>query len=579
MICFDLTKETMNNHIDDILTLVSKNPITNLISGTGTGKSTVLPKLISNNNKITVVNKKNQKYVKEYLYELVREKRNFDFTDILMIDESDMLSLDGTLIILLWKYATERGYKVPHLLLVSSFPVMLFNLDITYYEINSNRKSKIIYLPDITISDLIDKISDDSEGNIIIFTASEINTAKELKELKEYNVITNLENNQNNNQNNNNQDNDQNNNQRRKIFVTDNRGETLYFLDNILVVIDTMKDIKKELTLTGGTRYKEKYITKRQANLRSSRASNAFERVTYRLISKESYDKLEDSEEPEIFRTPIYNIMLELYNAGIDPYQILTVFDNEILNENYNLLIKWGIINVNNKLTEIGNFVKKLPLGLRNSLSLYYNRTLPSIILMSMIDSFLQPYFVLPLKGDISHAEYNLQLLEHHKKYISPFEGKSDVHTYAKIWNIMVDEISIEGPSGVSSEYGIYEWCQDNFIRYENILEVISVSQIICNELGIKMEYKSFDIQNSVTGLGQELSRIYSDRKYTRDNENIVRVTYHQDQHLNKKYKIDTQAVNSIERDKPDIVYGLITSTISSTYGPDFHLISCSLVL
>ncbi len=625
----------MDDHIQNILTTISNNPVTNVVSLAGTGKSTDLPiRIAESGNKIVIavsdtgvaksltsyvktltsltVNNNidvpsqityiSQEDLKNHLYKIIRDRvcTGLNFADVLMIDEADSGSLDQSLIMLLWRYCAEKRSRVPHLLLVSSaevktklFDVKIYTIDTIVYPIEIRYTAKDYPTRaighDQLVSDTLDLIYNthhsSAEGDILVFTTGKLQAEsitqliKGLKmkgvdiypvhkgisepELDKIYLPTS----------------------NRRIVIADSLAETTITLKNLGIIIDLMTDYRPELSLTGGLRYPKRYITKQQATLRSSRGGRYKPLLSYRMITKSLYDKLRDSELPEIYQSPIHHTMLELIENGIDPYQVLTIFDKDALNHNYSLMTRLGVINTTGRITEVGKFSRKVPLGLRNSIALYRYMKIdtplyPVIVLISMIDSFGKSYFVYPLReAGLSHAEYTLELLEHRKRHFNPFEGKSDVHTYSNVWNIMMDEVG--GPDVPSSD--ISDWCEDNAIRYENIAEVMTViNNIIDNIDGGIGPNKSFDTDNTMDLLGPILADIYSDRKYIFDDTNIVRVRYVGNGKIGngKYYTIDSQnGINSIERDTPDTVYGLITSTISSNYGADFYLISCSLVL
>ena len=309
-------------------------------------------------------------------------------------------------------------------------------------------------------------------------------------------------------------------------------------------------------------------------------------------MSPDKYDNLSNYELPEIYSKPLYHTMLEILEHGIDPFNILTMFKYEEIQYNYNLLIRMGVINSLGKITQIGKFIKRIPMGIRNAVALYKwletgQPVYPGLVLLTMIDSF-GSYFVYPLKKEQSHAEYMMELLNHRKKYYNPLEGKSDIHTYSNIWNIMLDEIDLSSDfSSISFERSIDEWSKNNFINSEILLEVNTVVNGILKILQevVKEERNydigSFDTDNTVSLIGPIIADIYSDRMFKIFDNKSVRIRYFDPLNQDGKfYKIDSQqSINNIERNVPEIVYGLITSTISSNYSSDFHLISCSLVL
>lgn len=572
-----LLPNQFSDHLQNILEIISTNPVTNVISAAGTGKTTILPKLISNSYRVIVID--HNETFKNFLHDI--KVNNYD---IIVIDEADNLTLDQSLIILL---AIRKNIK---LLLLSAFPVETNLFDVVYYQIETIKYPIEIRYSTEDLNKLVYDTFQEVEGDILIFASdrSEINLLQQSLSIPtvELDQID--------------KGND------KKVVIADKIAETSHLLPNVSVIIDLMKDVKKSLSLTGGTRYFKRYITKKQAAIRASRGALTKSLLVYRMVTKEFFDKLRYDEEPEILQTPVYNIMLELIDNEINPFDILDIYPRETLEYNYNLMIKLGVITPSNgplgqtgqQISEIGNFIQSSPLGLRNSVALYRSpRTFEYIILITMIDCYSKPYFTYPLREDgVSHADYTLELLEHYKTHFAPIEGKSDVHTYANIWNLL----NTDKPSPTEEE--LYEWCQDHAIRYENMSEALSIAEDIIALTGHLMSsggisndllnsdydlkarqgssnilYEPFDVNNVMNVLAPILAEIYQDRKLSYDLSNIIRVRYvGQD---GKYYKIDSQTVNSIERDIPESIYGLITSTISSDYAPDFHTVACSLVL
>jgi hypothetical protein len=246
-------------------------------------------------------------------------------------------------------------------------------------------------------------------------------------------------------------------------------------------------------------------------------------------------------------------------------------------------MLNLGVINTLGKVTSTGNFILKLPYGIRQSVTLYRWKNqdyplYPAIVILSMIDSYGKSYYVYPNRtNDTTNAEYNLELLEHKKQYFLPFARKSDVHTYANIWSVIMDEVG--GPEVPSSD--IKMWCNDNFIRFENISSVISLSNrvmdILNKDLSVPIRVGPFNADNLMDLVGPILVDVYSDKRMTLDPHTQVRVRYIDGD--NKFYKINNQdSINTIEMDQPVIVFGLITSTIKSEYTSDFNTIVICMV-
>ena len=623
----------MNDHIKNILVTISQNPVTNVISQSGTGKTTRLPIGIAEaGNRIMVVvsdpavasslgtyvkdltgvtvsnnitSADQIKYVsegdiKEHIYRIVREGKclDLDFADILMIDQADIGSLDQFLIMALWRYCATNRARVPRLLLVSNRPIQSDQFEIKPYTIHTNyypveiRYSGHNYpiqgdstklLKDVA-NLIYDLHTSSLTGDMILFTTGKLQIESliqlleslQMENVNIYPAHSNLTRGE--------VDRIYRPTNERKIIVADKLAETTFTLDNLEVIIDLMMDHRKELSLTGGQRYPKRYVTQAQANLRSGRGGRFGPVLSYRMMTQDLFNRLVNQVEPEIYRVPLHGIMLELIENGIDPFQVLDMFDSDNLNKLYSLLLRLRLINTNGKITEGGKFVMIIPYGLRQGVILYNwlqheYPPYPAIAILSMIDALGKSYYVYPLRDeDTSHAEHNIELLEHTKQYFEPFSGQSDVHTYGHIWTTMMDEVG--GDEALSSD--VKDWCHDNYIRYENISEVISLNQVVINILNqnrsIDIEAGPFDSNNLIDMMGPILTDVYHDKRLILDtsDNNVVRVRYLDPE--NNYYKIDRgYSITTIEMDRPQIIFGLITSTISSKYTSDFNTILCSL--
>jgi HrpA-like RNA helicase len=620
-------EDLIDKYITNILLTISQNPVTNIIAPTGTGKTTKLPLALAKyNNRVGVVvsdksvamsltdyisnkydnynNNNNINYIdqntmKDKLYETVKTNKCDIPYDILILDEADADSIDMFMIMALWRYCAEKGIRIPRLVLTSTNKVITNLFDIKVYDIKINTypveirywdKNYPILSNDnqllTDVSRLVYDLHNSSvKGSFLIFATDKYQIHTIIQELESYQMkniniypahegLTKGE-----------IDRIYKPSPDRKVVVTDVMGETTHLLDDMSVIIDLMKDKVKSLSLTGGVRYPIKYISPAKANLRTTRLGKSRPGLCYRIVTEKFYNLigLDNNNILEIFRTPLYQTMLGLYENGINPYNILEgIFTKDELDRNHSLMVKLGVIGINGNPTVISKFISKLPLGMRNSVSLYKwiekeYPLYPAIVLLSMIDCFSElPYFVYPdRENGVSDSEYNLELLEHRKRHFNPFEGISDIHTYSNIWNTMMDDFG--GPDAPTTDIKV--WCEDNSIRYEIILEVISIINIIINELERlhDIEVGPFETDTTMELLTPILSNTYNDKEFKLYNGDIVRVRYEKD---HKYYSIDNQySINSINMNKPETVYGIITSTIKSDYSSDINLISCSLVI
>lgn len=634
----------INDHIKNILVTISQNPVTNVVAPVGAGKTTKLPiGIAESDNRITVVvandgiakslvgyvsaltdisvsnellSSNQIKYVsestiKDHLYQMIKKggRLDFNFTDVLMIDQSDRGSIDQDLIIAIWKYCSGMNVRIPRLLLISNMPLVINNIDMEVYIIEDSYYPVEIryYNRDYPLSpyqtnteqtnreNLVDNVIklvydlhiSNIEGDILIFTSGKLQLDDMVDKLENINIenaeilpvhqdLTKEE-----------IDKIYSKTTKRKIIVSDNSAETSFTIDYLGAIIDLMIEYRKELSLTGGQRYPKKYISQERANLRSKRGGKYLPTICYRMITSSSFNLLPTNNKREIYCVPLHWLILDLTQNQINIFKVLDMFDISLLEKMYKLIIRLRLIDITGRITKAGEFSLTIPYGIRQAAALYQwlekeYPPYPAIVLLSLIDAYKQSYYVYPLldKG-VTHAEYNLELLEHRKTYFEPFVSKSDLHTYGTMWTIMMEEVG--GPEVPSTD--IHDWCKNNYISYTNISEAMflnkSVLDIIKTVSSGQIEIGPFNSDNLLDLLGPILKDIYVDRQLNFDSSNNEnnnnRIRYVDTD--GKYYKVDSiNGINTIDMDTPSIIYGLITSTISSKYSSDFDTIICSLV-
>jgi hypothetical protein len=681
------TDHIINDHIISILTTISQNPVTNVIAGFGSGKSTTLPvKIAENKNSIMVVvssdvlansliekvksitdisvsnnitGKDNLKYIsrsefKNYLYKILsssntknntktNSRDNLFYCDILMIDQADIQSIDDYMISAIWRYFAERNGKVPRLLLTSSTPVRDDLYSIKYYivnELKENGYTDIRYAnKDYSLHAYQDKDSGSSlipdtlkliyntfqntEGHILVFAPSKTTVGyigERLQQIipnsmvKIYQIHEDIEQKDIDNLYNNNI---------RKIIISDRTGETALVPEGVETIIDMMLDYVYEGSHTGGRRYNKTFISQQQAERRSNRKN--IPGICYRMMTENTYTKLKPYQKGEIYNVPIDFTIMSMINENLDPYDILLIdsdrnseqddnnmfFNKNDIDYSYNLLINLGIIGPTGNITSIGEFVQALPYGVRQGTILYHyinsthdtqeiNRFLYScIVILSMIDIFDRSYYIYPYKLQTNkvydHALYNMETINHRSTYFEPFAGRSDLHTYGYIWNTLLEEVDINNITDVM------KWCDDNYIYFYNILEVINLTNMVINilkpSLDLDQQNTYFDFNRVLEYLDPILKQVYNDKKlYLNTNSDTI-ITYldekigtssnSQDYKIGTNsqdyngnvYKIDSlYAINTIETESPDIIYGIATSVISSDNSSDFRTIAISYI-
>ncbi|KAI4840018.1 ATP-dependent RNA helicase DHX36 [Plasmodium brasilianum] len=153
----------------------------------------------------------------------------------------------------------------------------------------------------------------------------------------------------------------------RKVILSTNVAETSVTIPNIKYVIDSGKvKIKFFDAKKGSSVLKITQISKDSAIQRSGRAGREAPGQVYRMYTKEEYENMNPFLIPEIFRTDLTQIYLELKAMNINNPLEFNFPENpkkEFLLQSAKMLLKINAIDVDNNLTELGKKLCLLPLS------------------------------------------------------------------------------------------------------------------------------------------------------------------------------------------------------------------------
>ena len=458
-------------HVKNIKEVVNDNSIVKVVSR----EKDFMIKQISSEYKSNIITSLQE--AQEFL-------KNKKFADLLILD-MDLQILETYIILSLWKKS-----KNTKLLILSSSPIFLFPEYPTY---NIQRKIfEIRYLNQQ--EDLINMVYEThsfmEEGDFIIYTLkSLIKTIEEkVKDIP------------------------------RKIVVTSDTN----LKHNSIISFDTLLENRIMPTLTGGAKMSEEYISQRDANLRTSD-------ITYRFISEEEFNNLPYDTPEIVFRLPLHHMMIDIYNYGLDPFEILT---DDRLDFVFSLFIKYNIVDYNYKITRKGKLLRSLPFGIRPALLCLEYPDFSSVVLASCIENFSN-IFIFSESDSQSHI----------RKYFERFRGQSDIHTLLNIYKISKEE--------AVDFKNVEKWARDNYISYEYLKNFYFSIEKVCKILNIAKGEVDFDFQNKIADIyiEKEMSLVLDSDTYV--------------QYMDYKgdiYTIDSESINRIDVESPLKIYGLVLS-------------------
>lgn len=538
------------------------------------------------------------------------------FTDVLMLDEIHIGSIDNQIILALWKHCGLQQVQIPRLVLSSAVydPDKLLNASIYTIEIETY-PIEIRYHPksyDPEESSLLTDTaaviknyhSSSVAGHFLIFVSgsSEVETLINLlgnlagamilpaySNLSREDVSKIYQKTGANT---------------RKIIIATNIAETSITVPDVGLVVDTLTEKRAETSITGGFRLALRNISKASALQRCGRTGRTMPGICYRMTTKDFFDRLEESRPDEILRVPLYNTIIELLNVGLDPLTVLPNIPGSRLQETLTLLRQLNMItesrpvagpnatyaeratiaNMPGKtvVTEIGRFAPSFPLGVRNS-AILWNwikqgiPLFPGIVVVSLIDSYGPGYLWYPRREENqSTSEYNAILDEHRSRYFSKFIGDSDPATFVNIWNDLMKGVG--GYDRLNSS-NLLSWSTTNSINHKKIREAVNIIKQCmssANRLGYEVKIGPFTTKGVIDKLRPLAMDAYQDLIF--DIFPGPRLGYY-DPKTRTVYKLDTrQALNKLQAVKPPRIIGMITAEIQTARSP-VHIISVALDL
>lgn len=485
-------------HLDSIVELVRSNEVTTIEAATGSGKSIMLPGTIAIRLEkkvfISVPRVTSAKTLtsfasrvfegkgitfgygaegkKEYrdhdnvVYatsgHLRRKILNYakdgqfndiDFCDLLVIDEMHTGSVDNDTIMSYLMVAKSQGKKIPNVMFLSATPVenfyepkpVIFHLDIQhpypidliYHDISFGPSDyEKIYEETVSVVSKIPK----EDGDILVFVhgkrpademASHLSkimrddmilTAYSGMKSEDFDLIYEPS-------------------EKRKIIIATNVVEASITIDGLGVIVDTLLENTASTSSTGGLKLTVTRICKDSARQRLGRTGRTRKGKCIRMISSGLYNHLDDHVVPEIQRVPINEVVMEFISRGLDPKKDLKGVNPSKVQDSINLLTELGAI-VDGTVTDLGNFLPTIPLGVRNGALLYHwiksgYPIFPGMVAVAILDAYQSPgYFYVPKRGQNEDPiSYSERLSDFFDLKVGPYKGQTQLHTYLKLWN------------------------------------------------------------------------------------------------------------------------------------------------
>ncbi len=270
---------------------------------------------------------------------------------------------------------------------------------------------------------------------------------------------------------------------RRRIVVATNIAETSLTVPNIGYVVDPGEArISRYSFRSKLQRLPVEAISKASADQRMGRCGRVAPGVCYRLYSEDDYESRPDYTDPEIRRTNLASVVLQMQAFGlgeIERFGFLDPPDPRAIRDARKLLEELGAL-ADGKLTRIGRQMARLPVDPRLARMLIEgarNAALAEVLVIVSGLAIPDPRDR-PLEGrdaaDRMHAEFN--------------DERSDFATLLKLW------AWYEETRQANSRSGLRRACQKRFlspVRMREWRELHRQLLIGCRDLGLRVNKSS----------------------------------------------------------------------------------------
>ena len=255
-------------------------------------------------------------------------------------------------------------------------------------------------------------------------------------------------------------------NQRRIVLAT-NVAETSLTVPKIRAVIDPgLARISRYSIRNKVQRLPIEYISRSSADQRKGRCGRIAPGICIRLYSAEDYDTRPQFTDPEILRTSLASVilqMLSLHLGDVNDFPFIDPPTDKMINDGFTLLNELGAVNDDRQLTEIGRLLSKMPIDPRIGrmiLAAKQENCLHEVLIIASALTIQDPR-ERPL--DAQQAADTAQ-----KRFV---EEQSDFLSYLKLW------VFYQEQAKHLSKNKLRHLCREHFLSYIRMREWVDIHQ------------------------------------------------------------------------------------------------------
>jgi ATP-dependent helicase HrpA len=247
----------------------------------------------------------------------------------------------------------------------------------------------------------------------------------------------------------------------RRIVLATNVAETSLTVPGIRYVVDTgFARISRYSHRSKVQRLPVERISQASADQRKGRCGRVASGICIRLYSEEDFTVRAPFTEPEIQRTNLASVILQMKLLGfgdIDRFPFIDPPDRRLIKDGYRLLEEIGAVDGERQVTRIGQQLARLPVDPRIGrmlLTAAKNHCLREVMVIAAALSVQDPR-ERPLdkqqQADQTHAQYR--------------DERSDFLSYLNLWEVM------ESQRRHLSRHKFRQWCRSEFLSWVRLQE------------------------------------------------------------------------------------------------------------
>lgn len=274
--------------------------------------------------------------------------------------------------------------------------------------------------------------------------------------------------------------------QGRRVVLATNVAETSLTVPGIRYVIDTgVARISRYSVRSGVQRLPVEPISKASAEQRKGRCGRVSEGVCFRLYSEEDYESRPEFTPPEILRTNLASVILQmlfLRLGDMSKFPFVEKPDQRQINDGFNLLKELQAVDGNKKITRLGKDMARMPVDLRLARMLIaagksgcLQEVLIIVSALSVQDPRERPY------------DHQQAADEAHRRH---WHEASDFMAFVNLWNFY------EETRQQLSQNQLRKFCRQHFLSFLRMREWRDTHRqlrLLCKEMNLKENYKPSD--------------------------------------------------------------------------------------